>query len=86
MTKFIQQGIENPAVVLTKRGFRERLVEAITLDDHPFSFADRKGVKRLLQYLLPRGWLIPSRKTVRRDLDKMHELLTKRITTMMLVS
>ncbi|KAJ7790374.1 hypothetical protein B0H14DRAFT_2626030 [Mycena olivaceomarginata] len=38
MTNFVQAGIENPAVTLTKCGFRERLIKAIALDDLAFSF------------------------------------------------
>lgn len=41
MTKFIQDGIENPAVVVTKRGFWKYLVEGIAMDDLSFSFPER---------------------------------------------
>ncbi|KAJ7437337.1 hypothetical protein FB451DRAFT_1193328 [Mycena latifolia] len=70
MTKFIQDGIENPAVVVTKRGFRERLIKGIALDDLP--------------YLLPRGWKIPGRKTDKADITKLSALLRDRVTALVL--
>ncbi|KAJ6554678.1 hypothetical protein B0H19DRAFT_1072040 [Mycena capillaripes] len=38
MTKFIQDEIEHPAVVITKRGFWKYLVEGMAMDDLSFSF------------------------------------------------
>ncbi|KAK7014646.1 hypothetical protein R3P38DRAFT_2638211 [Favolaschia claudopus] len=44
MSKFIEEGIANPAVVVTKRGFRKHLVEGIAYDDHSL-IPGRKTVK-----------------------------------------
>ena len=86
MTDFIQEGITNPAVIVTKRGFRERLIKGIALDDLAFSFPQRKGMNALLKYLLPRGWKIPGRKTVKEDITKLSSLLRERVDTLILVS
>jgi hypothetical protein len=84
MTKFVQDGIENPAVVVTKRGFRRYLIEGIAFDDLPFSFPERKGMNRLLKYLLPRGWNIPGRKTVKSDITLLSTLLYERVNVLIL--
>lgn len=86
MSKFVQEGIANPAVTVTKRGFRERLVKGIALDDLAFSFPERKGMNALLKYLLPRGWKIPGRKTVKADITKLSTLLRERVDAFILVS
>ncbi|KAF7358398.1 hypothetical protein MVEN_00889900 [Mycena venus] len=84
MANFVQAGIENPAVTLTKRGFRERLVKAIAMDDLSFSFPTRPGIFALLMYLLPRGWKIPGRKTVKTDMLLLSRLLRQRVDELIL--
>ncbi|KAJ6617377.1 hypothetical protein B0H10DRAFT_1948452, partial [Mycena sp. CBHHK59/15] len=70
LSKYIQEGIENPAVVVTKRGFHKSLIKGIALDDLGFSFPERKGMNVLLKYLLPRGWKL---KTILEHLFKFYK-------------
>ncbi|KAJ7938776.1 hypothetical protein B0H13DRAFT_1851364 [Mycena leptocephala] len=84
MNKFVQDGIDNPAVVVTQRGFRKFLVEGIALDDLSFSFPKGKGMNRLFTYLIPRGWKIPGRKTVKSGITLLSSLLRARIDSLVL--
>ncbi|KAJ7926503.1 hypothetical protein B0H13DRAFT_1862133 [Mycena leptocephala] len=79
MSKFVQEGRDNPAVVVTRRGFRKYLIEGIAYDDLPFAFSEKKGMRSLLTYLLPRGWKIHGRKTVKSDITRLSTLLRERV-------
>lgn len=83
---FIDRGIANPAKTFSKAGFRERLVKAIVLDDHPFTFAEGKGTKELLEYTVPIRTELPSHQTVRRDVDKLYDALSEELSELIKVS
>jgi hypothetical protein len=83
MANFIKQGVENPRkcpTTLSKKGFREYFVMGIIEDDLPYTFGEKPGMEKLFQYVLPADYTIPSRKTVRRDLDLLHEEISTKIT------
>ncbi|KAJ7932241.1 hypothetical protein B0H13DRAFT_2307801 [Mycena leptocephala] len=71
MSKFVQEGRDNPAIVVTRRGFRKHLIEGIAYDDLPFTFSEKKGMRSLLTYLLPRGW--------KSDITRLSTLLRERV-------
>lgn len=72
---FGKQGLVTPQRTFTEKGFRERLVMTVIEDGLPFALADGTGMRRLLVYTTPRSTNIPSRSTVRRDVDHLYDKL-----------
>ncbi len=83
---FTMRGLENPAKEFSRRVFRELLSKGIIRDDQPFSFCEGKGIREVFEYLLPPSVQLPSRQTVRRDLDKLHQTLSAKVTAIMKVT
>jgi len=85
MKEYSARGVEHPEKQVTRKGFRECLVKGIVEDDLPYSLGEKSGMQKLLAYLLPRGFTIPSHQTVRRDLDTLYEKLEAKINEQMKV-
>lgn len=81
LSKFVASGNENPAIEVTQKGFRELFVRAVIEDDLPFLLGEKPGISRLLTYLLPSHYAIPTRKTVRRDLDLLYSKLNDELNS-----
>ena len=81
MQSFSARGLENPAKSVTKRGFREKWVMGIIEDDSPYSLGEKSGMKKVLDYILPKGLTVPSHQTVRRDLDVLYDKLDSKVNT-----
>ena len=79
MQSFSARGLENPAKSVTKKGFREKWVMGIIEDDSPYSLGEKSGMKKVLDYILPKGLVVPSRQTVRRDLDVLYDKLDDKV-------
>jgi len=79
MKSFSARGLENPTKSVTKRGFREKWVMGIIEDDSPYSLGEKSGMKKVLDYILPKGIIAPSHQTVRRDLDVLYEKLDSKV-------
>jgi hypothetical protein len=79
MDSFSARGLQNPAKTVTGKGFREHLVKGIIQDDLPYSLGEKEGMKKLFDYLLPRGITCPSHQTVRRDLDILYDKLDEKL-------
>ncbi|KAF7358263.1 hypothetical protein MVEN_00875400 [Mycena venus] len=54
------------------------------MDDLSFSLPTRAGIFALLTYLLPRGWKIPGRKTVKSDMLLLSKLLRQCVDELIL--
>ena len=85
MEGFVARGAANPEKTVTQRGFREHLMKGIIQDDLPYSLGEKPVMQKLLHYLLPCGFTIPSHQTVRRDLDKLYSILNNKLNTIMKV-
>jgi hypothetical protein len=85
MDRFKARGLQNPAKVVTSKGFREHLVKGIIADDLPYSLGEKPGMSKLFGYLLPYGMLTPSHQTVRRDLDLLYNELDERLNKILQV-
>jgi hypothetical protein len=72
MDNFSARGLQNPAKVVTNKGFREHLVKGLIEDDLPYSLGEKAGMRKLFTYVLPRSISCPSHQTVRRDLDILY--------------
>ncbi|KAI0689794.1 hypothetical protein BC835DRAFT_1418265 [Cytidiella melzeri] len=79
MAGFVQRGIENPQVEVTRKGFRERFVMGIIQDDLPFSVGEKAGMNRLLTYILPKGWEVPNSSMTSQDLECLHEAMNLKL-------
>jgi hypothetical protein len=79
MDNFSARGIQNPAKVVTNKGFREHLVKGLIEDDLPYSLGEKPGMQKLFRYVLPRGISSPSHQTVRRDLDKLYDKVNEKV-------
>ncbi|KAJ7125960.1 hypothetical protein C8R44DRAFT_874357 [Mycena epipterygia] len=86
MSDFIRRGVENPAKAVTNGSYRRHLVEAIVEDDLAFSVAEKGGMLRLLNHLVPRGVNARvSHQTVRRNLDDLYKALQTKLRDMLKV-
>lgn len=74
MHDFTERGKENPAPKFSREGFRVNLVKAIIRDGLPFAFTEGAGIKQLFKYSVP-SITLPSRHTIRRDLDLLYGVL-----------
>ncbi|CAK5282937.1 unnamed protein product [Mycena citricolor] len=88
MTAFLQRGREQPEsqskAKVTKPGYRERVVVAAVTDDMVYSFTEKPGMQRLLEYILPEN--IPatiSHQTISRDVESLHKALAKKLHLML---
>jgi len=79
MDSFAARGLQNPAKMVTSKGFREHLVKGIIEDDLPYSFGEKLGMKKVFGYVLPRSISCPSHQTVRRDLDILYDKLDQKV-------
>ena len=79
MQSFSAHGLENPAKSVTKKGFREKWVMGIIEDDSPYSLGEKSGMKKVLDYILPKGLVVPSHQTVHRDLDVLYDKLDDKV-------
>jgi hypothetical protein len=79
MQSFNARGLENPVKSVTKRGFREKWVMGIIEDDSPYSLGEKSGMKKVLDYILPKGLITPSHQTVPRDLDVLYDKLDEKV-------
>jgi len=86
MQDFGQRGLDNPEKKVTRKGFREFMVKGIVEDDLPYSLGEKGGMSKLFEYVLPRGFAIPSHQTVRHDLDILYEKLNTKVNTQLKVS
>lgn len=77
---YITRGFENPAKEFSKREFRQRLSKAIIRDDEPFTFCEGAGMQDLFEYILPPNVRLPSHQTIQRDLDKLYEAISLKVT------
>jgi hypothetical protein len=59
-----QHGLEHPAQRVTKKGWRERFVKVLIHDDLAFWLGEGEGMRDILTYILPGGYMIPSHQTV----------------------
>lgn len=82
---YVTRGVENPAKEFSKREFRQRLSKAIIRDDESFTFCEGAGMQDLFEYILPPNVRLPSHQTVRRDLDKLYEAISLKVTATMKV-
>lgn len=78
MRDFVQRGIEHPAKQLTRKTWRETLVKGIVEDDLPYSLVEKRGMKQTFTLILPTGYSLPSRQTVRHDIDRLYEGMNKK--------
>jgi len=79
MQNFSAHGLENPAKSVMKRGFCEKWVMGIIKDDLPYSLGEKLGMKKVLNYILPKGLTSPSHQTVHHDLDVLYEKLDDKV-------
>jgi hypothetical protein len=79
MQNFSACGLENPTKSVTKRGFCEKWVMGIIKDNSPYSLGEKSGMKKVLNYILPKGLTAPSHQTVRRDLDVLYKKLNDKV-------
>lgn len=79
MKEFQHRAAENPEKEVTKKGFREHFVKGVIEDDLPYTFGERRGMSRCFTYILPKGYKVPDRKAVRRDLDVLHYEINQKI-------
>ena len=79
MQNFSARGLENPAKSVTKRRFHEKWVMGIIEDDSPYSLGEKSGMKKVLNYILPKGLTAPSHQTVHRDLDVLYKKLNDKV-------
>jgi hypothetical protein len=85
MDGFSARGLQNPAKTVTGKGFREQLVKGIIEDDLPYSLAEKAGMRKVFDYVLPRGISCPSHQTVRRDLDKLYDKVNEKLNRILQV-
>ena len=86
MQSFSARGLENPVKSVTKRGFRENWVMGIIEDDSPYSLGEKSGMKKVLDYVLPKGLIAPSHQTVCHDLDVLYDKLDEKVNRGLQVS
>jgi len=79
MGAFTARGAENPEKQVTRKTFREYFVKGIVEDDLAYSMGEKPGMNKLLTYLLPRGFVVPSHQSVRRDLDILYTKMSDRL-------
>lgn len=85
MSNFVQRGIENPKVEMTRKGFRERFVKGVIMDDLPFVFGEKPGMKEALEYVLPEGYQVPNASMTTRDADRLYEAIDTKLTMLLKV-
>ncbi|KAG8932681.1 hypothetical protein FRC00_014358 [Tulasnella sp. 408] len=78
MHDFTERAKESPAPKFSREGFRVNLVKAIIRDGLPFRFTEGAGIKQLFKYSLP-SVTLPSRHTIRRDLDLLYGVLREEL-------
>ena len=64
MDNFSGCGTDNPAKVVTSKGFQEHLVKGIIEDDLPYSLSKKAGMSKLFRYVLSHSIATPSHQTV----------------------
>ena len=64
MQNFSTHGLENPEKSVMKRGVCEKWVMGIIEDDLPYSLGEKLEMKKVLNYILPKGLTAPSHQTV----------------------
>ena len=79
MQSFSTCGLENPVKSVTKRGFYEKWVMGIIKDDLPYLLGEKVGMKKVLDYILPKGLIVPSHQTVCCDLDVLYDKLNDKV-------
>ncbi|KZV59091.1 hypothetical protein PENSPDRAFT_695450 [Peniophora sp. CONT] len=73
----VEQAKKQP---LTRRRWREVFVKGLIEDDLPFTFGEKSGMRKVFATILPKGYKVPDRKMVRRDLDTLHAaMVSKRV-------
>ncbi|CDO77468.1 hypothetical protein BN946_scf184902.g2 [Trametes cinnabarina] len=82
MSNFVEEGRKSPVKELTRKGFREHFVKGLIEDDLPYTFGSRKGMSRCFKYILPKGFKVPDRMMVWRDLSILHKKIRERLNTM----
>ncbi|KAG8951470.1 hypothetical protein FRC04_006002 [Tulasnella sp. 424] len=78
MHDFTVRAKEEPAPTFSREGFRLHLVKAIIRDGLPFAFTEGSGIKQLFKYSMP-AITLPSRHTIRRDLDVLYGVLREKL-------
>jgi len=86
MGAFLERGKTHPERIVTKKVFRENFVKAIIVDDLPFSFGEKIGMKSCFEYVIPRDYKVPNHQMVRRDLDIMYDCMSTQLNLIILVS
>ena len=70
MEGFLREGVLNPAVVPTQKGFQRIFAAWILEDDLPFTTGESPALARLFEYLKV-NMVLPSDKTVRNTLARI---------------
>lgn len=85
MSGFVARGRENPEKQVTRKGFREFFVKGIVEDDLPYTFGEGNGMSRCFTYILPKGYKVPNRTMVRRDLHLLHDKINEKLNRILKV-